>query len=300
MVDASWSVVNNTRRPVPLSDERNVLDIALDADDNEILKVKASEGTELSNVQITVGGGSSQLGSTLGMLLGGADEGTEETEKDEDGVDENVKKEKKPPQQLTEDQKLRLAKKQEEERKAMRERKRKELEQKFLRERFAEKKKLNAAKRGMDPRAFEEVRKKIHKLQTDRMMDDSDGKFELSDQELDAAIAEEQRMKQQQSAAMKRQVGQLMGMTQKLMSGIPKSKQQQMSQMMNKLGMGKFDRLMQRMITPSQKTEETKTTKQANKTNEEENKETMEKKEKKAAKKRAKRQRQKERKKNNV
>lgn len=299
MVDANYSVLGGGRNNNG-KDETNVLDAALNADDNEILNMKG----ELSNVQITVGGGGAQLGSALGSLFEAGKEGEEEEE------DENEKEKKeekvKTPQKtvMTERDKLLQAKKHEDERKAMRERKRKELEQKFLKERFAERKKLNAAKRGMDPRAFEEVRKKIHKIQTDRMIDDSDGKFEMTDQELDAAIEEEQRTKQAQSKAMKRQVGQLVGMTQKLMAGIPKAKQQQMSQMMGKLGLGKFDRLMQRMVNPkakAKKTEETENHPQ--KETEKENTQTptttenKQEKETKAAKKRAKRQKQNERRK---
>lgn len=300
MVDANYSVLGGGKNA---KQETNVLDEALNVDDDAILNVKG--GGELSNVQITVGGGA-QLGSALSSLLDmGDDGGGPEDKDDEEGEQKKTKKKKN----TNEQEKMAYAKKHEDERKAMRERKRKELEQKFLKERFAERKKLNAAKRGLDPRAFEEVRKKIHKIQTDRMIDDSDGKFEMSDQELDAAIEEEQRMKQKQSTAMKRQVGQLMGMTQKLMAGIPKAKQQQMSQMMGKLGMGKFDRLMQRMMNPmtvknknkpDDPKEETNQKKQENKNEttqaEEDQKETSET-QKKAAKKRAKRQRQKMKKK---
>lgn len=243
MVDARHSVLKNGLEP-----EVTVLDAALETSDDEVLKSKSSKG-ELSNVQITVGGGA-PLTAALGSLFS---ESTNEEEpasehEPEPEPEKTVSKENKP---LSEHKKIALAKKQEDERKAMRERKRKELEQKFLKERFAERKKLNAAKRGMDPRAFDEVRKKIHKMQADRVMDDADGKFELSDEQLDAAIEKEQRQKKDQTAQMKRSMHQLMGMTQKLMAGIPQNKKQEMSKMMQGMGMGKMDKLMQRMMTPT-------------------------------------------------
>lgn len=298
MVDARHSVTGVK------TEERNVLDQALEADDDEILKNPNLKAAELSNVQITVGG--DQLGTALGSIFNsatgeegeGGTGGEEEAEGDEGEVD------KEEPKPMTEQQKIALAKRREDERKSMRERKRKELEQKFLKEKFAERKKLQAAKRSMDPRAYDEIRQKIHKVQTERLMDDADGKFELTDQELDAAIADEQRTKRQQQQQQRRQLGQLMGMTKQLMSSIPKGKQQQMSQMMGKLGIGNLDKLMQKMMMktqgPKEETQQNlKTTKPAQSEDDDTKDDTTKnKKAKKAAKKRAKRLRQKERKQN--